>query len=190
MLRPACSFEAAGDQPCQGAVSEEKTLVTQSSCGEYDSTHHEDSSEHDPSPRSQRSVKEDEDCCSEQDPLIQTTSVAKSFSAPSLRALTSPSQDSASSSTNGNEESQSTPAVSLPPPQEFGKGNPFVLFLCLAILLEHCDHIIKNNMDYNELAMHFDRLLRRHNLNKILHNELCVVCIPQSRCVSKDSSAF
>ncbi|XP_053149497.1 TBC1 domain family member 25 isoform X1 [Hemicordylus capensis] len=195
MLRPACSFEAAGDQPCQGAISEEKVLVKQSSFGEfkYYSAHNEDSSEDDPSPKSQR-LAEEEDCSSEQDPLIQMPNVAKSFSAPSLRALTPPSRDSASSSTNGNEESQSeeekgdsmvntpsspsrgpaapTPppaAVSLPPPQEFGRGNPFVLFLCLAILLEHRDHIIKNNMDYNELAMHFDRLVRRHNLNKILH---------------------
>lgn len=57
---------------------------------------------------------------------------------------------------------------SLPPPQEFGKGNPFMLFLCLSILLEHRDHIIKNRLDYNELAMHFDRLVRRHNLSRVL----------------------
>ncbi|XP_032068083.1 TBC1 domain family member 25 isoform X1 [Thamnophis elegans] len=196
MLRPACSFEAAGDRPCQGAVAEEKVLVKQSSFGEfkYYITHNEDNLEDDSSPRPQHLEDEKEDCTSEQDPLIQTTNMAKSFSAPSLRALTPPSRDSVSSSTNGNEESQSeeekgdsvvnTPSspshgpttsstppalVSLPPPQEFGKGNPFVLFLCLAILLEHRDHIIKNNMDYNELAMHFDRLVRRHNLNKILH---------------------
>ncbi|XP_043829659.1 TBC1 domain family member 25 isoform X2 [Dromiciops gliroides] len=60
-------------------------------------------------------------------------------------------------------------AVSLPPPQEFGRGNPFMLFLCLAILLEHRDHIMKRSMDYNELAMHFDRLVRRHHLGKVLH---------------------
>ncbi|XP_007507735.1 TBC1 domain family member 25 isoform X2 [Monodelphis domestica] len=59
--------------------------------------------------------------------------------------------------------------VSLPPPQEFGRGNPFMLFLCLAILLEHRDHIMKRSMDYNELAMHFDRLVRRHHLGKVLH---------------------
>ncbi|KAL8164231.1 UNVERIFIED_CONTAM: hypothetical protein K2H54_047983 [Gekko kuhli] len=195
MLRPACSFEAAGDQPCQGSVSEEKPLVKQSSFGEfkYYSARNEDSSEDNPSLKSQRSAEEDEDGSSEQDPLIQNPNVAKSFSAPSLRAPTPPSQDSASSSTNGNEDSLSeeekgdspvnTPsspscgpaaaspaaAVSLPPPQEFGRGNPFVLFLCLAILLEHRDYIIKNDMDYNELAMHFDRLVRRHNLNKVLH---------------------
>lgn len=57
---------------------------------------------------------------------------------------------------------------SLPPPQEFGKGNPFMLFLCLSILLEHRDHIVKNSFDYNELAMHFDRLVRRHNLGRVL----------------------
>lgn len=57
---------------------------------------------------------------------------------------------------------------SLPPPQEFGKGNPFMLFLCLSILLEHRDHIIKNSLDYNEIAMHFDRLVRRHNLGRVL----------------------
>ncbi|XP_015278998.1 PREDICTED: TBC1 domain family member 25 [Gekko japonicus] len=195
MLRPACSFEAAGDQPCQGAVSEEKPLVKQSSFREfkYYSAHNEDSSEDNPSLKSQHSAEEDEDCGSEQDHLIQNLNVAKSFSAPSLWAPTSPSRNSASSSTNSNEDSLSeeekgdspvntplspscgptasspTAAVSLPPPQEFGRGNPFVLFLCLAILLEHRDYIIKNDMDYNELAMHFDRLVRRHNLNKVLH---------------------
>nr|XP_056713081.1 TBC1 domain family member 25 [Euleptes europaea] len=193
MLRPACSFEASGDRPCLGAVSEEKPLVKQSSFGEfkYYSARNEDSLEDDPSPRSPRSVGEDEDRSGEQDPLIPTPNVAKSFSAPSLRAPTPPSRGSASPSTNGNEDSLSeekgdsaanTPSppscgpaaasptsAGLPPPQEFGKGNPFVLFLCLAILLEHRDYIIKNNMDYNELAMHFDRLVRRHNLNKVLH---------------------
>ncbi|XP_069544662.1 TBC1 domain family member 25 [Brachyistius frenatus] len=65
-------------------------------------------------------------------------------------------------------ETTSIKLCSLPPPQEFGKGNPFMLFLCLSILLEHRDHIIKNSLDYNELAMHFDRLVRRHNLSRVL----------------------
>ncbi|XP_026224228.1 TBC1 domain family member 25 [Anabas testudineus] len=65
-------------------------------------------------------------------------------------------------------ETTSIKPCSLPPPQEFGKGNPFMLFLCLSILLEHRDHIIKNSLDYNEMAMHFDRLVRRHNLSKVL----------------------
>lgn len=65
-------------------------------------------------------------------------------------------------------ETTSNKPCSLPPPQEFGKGNPFMLFLCLSILLEHRDHIIKKSLDYNELAMHFDRLVRRHNLSRVL----------------------
>uniref|UniRef100_A0A8D0HTW0 Rab-GAP TBC domain-containing protein n=1 Tax=Sphenodon punctatus TaxID=8508 RepID=A0A8D0HTW0_SPHPU len=192
MLRPTCSLEAAGDQLCED-VAEGKPLMKRSSFGEF--KYYSASCADDPLPRSPGSLEEEEDGGDgqEQDPaLIHLPCMTKSYSAPSLRASSPPSQDSASSSSSppGNEESQSeeekgstpapsppspscgpaTPAlISLPPPQEFGRGNPFMLFLCLAILLEHRDHIIKNNMDYNELAMHFDRLVRRHNLPKVLH---------------------
>ena len=54
----------------------------------------------------------------------------------------------------------------LPPLQEFGHGNPFLMFLCLTLLLQHRDHIFKNQMDYNDLAMHFDKMLRKHNAFK------------------------
>ncbi|KAF4072272.1 hypothetical protein AMELA_G00261310 [Ameiurus melas] len=74
----------------------------------------------------------------------------------------------ASTPTTGKPDTSGVKPCSLPPPQEFGKGNPFMLFLCLSILLEHRDHIIKNSLDYNELAMHFDRLVRKHNLGRIL----------------------
>ncbi|XP_044068748.1 TBC1 domain family member 25 [Siniperca chuatsi] len=86
--------------------------------------------------------------------------------------LPSPGNKSPSTTANtpnsSKAESTSIKPCSLPPPQEFGKGNPFMLFLCLSILLEHRDHIIKNSLDYNELAMHFDRLVRRHNLSRVL----------------------
>lgn len=86
--------------------------------------------------------------------------------------LPSPGNKSPSTTANmlssSKTESTSIKPCSLPPPQEFGKGNPFMLFLCLSILLEHRDHIIKNSLDYNELAMHFDRLVRRHNLSRVL----------------------
>lgn len=74
----------------------------------------------------------------------------------------------AKSETIASSSTTSVKPCSLPPPQEFGKGNPFMLFLCLSILLEHRDHIIKNSLDYNELAMHFDRLVRRHQLSRVL----------------------
>ncbi|GAB6020028.1 hypothetical protein CHUAL_002776 [Chamberlinius hualienensis] len=57
----------------------------------------------------------------------------------------------------------------LPPPTQLGGGNPFMIFLCLTILLQHRDHVMKNRMDYNETAMHFDRMVRRHNVTQVLH---------------------
>ncbi|KAK7074526.1 hypothetical protein SK128_014999, partial [Halocaridina rubra] len=56
----------------------------------------------------------------------------------------------------------------LPPPDEFGGGNPFLMFLCITILLQHRQHIMQNNMDHNELAMHFDKMVRQHNVSKVL----------------------
>ncbi|KAK3579389.1 hypothetical protein CHS0354_029697 [Potamilus streckersoni] len=57
----------------------------------------------------------------------------------------------------------------LPPPEEFGMGNPFLMFLCLSILMQHRDHIMKSKMEYEELAMYFDRMVRRHNVHRVLH---------------------
>ncbi|KAL2103483.1 hypothetical protein ACEWY4_000351 [Coilia grayii] len=98
-------------------------------------------------------------------------SFAKSPSLPRPFSSNLPSPCSKASTTTVNSPNTSSTPIkpcSLPPPQEFGKGNPFMLFLCLSILLEHRDHIIKNSLDYNELAMHFDRLVRRHNLGRVL----------------------
>ena len=56
----------------------------------------------------------------------------------------------------------------LPPPAVFGDGNPFLMFMCLACLLQHRDHIMEQQLDYQEIAMHFDRMVRRHNVAKTL----------------------
>lgn len=56
----------------------------------------------------------------------------------------------------------------LPGPHEFGSGNPFLLFLCVTLFLQHRDHIMRNQMDYDELAMYFDRMVRKHNVHKVL----------------------
>ncbi|XP_058452261.1 uncharacterized protein LOC131430959 [Malaya genurostris] len=57
----------------------------------------------------------------------------------------------------------------LPPPHEFGGGNPFLMFLCLTILLQHRDYVMKSGMDYNEMAMHFDKMVRKHNVVRVLN---------------------
>lgn len=57
----------------------------------------------------------------------------------------------------------------LPPPHEFGGGNPFLMFLCLTVLLQHREIVIRNAMDYNEMAMHFDKMVRKHNVNRVMN---------------------
>ncbi|XP_056643695.1 TBC1 domain family member 25 [Diorhabda sublineata] len=57
----------------------------------------------------------------------------------------------------------------LPPPTEFGGGNPFLMFLCITLLMQHRDHIISKSMDYNEMAMHFDKMVRKHNVVRVLN---------------------
>lgn len=59
--------------------------------------------------------------------------------------------------------------ISLPPPQEFGNGNPFLMFLCLTLLLQHREQIVHSSMDYEDVAMLFDKMVRRHNISKVLH---------------------
>ncbi|XP_078064927.1 TBC1 domain family member 25, partial [Mustelus asterias] len=113
-----------------------------------------------------------------QPPCLQSLGVKKSASAPALNPSAGgccPPVDGEDGPGTGEAPSPVPSAkrgmatAPLPPPQEFGRGNPFVLFLCLAVLLEHRDHIVRSQMDYNELAMHFDRLVRRQNLNRVLH---------------------
>lgn len=57
----------------------------------------------------------------------------------------------------------------LPSSKEFGGGNPFLMFLCLSIILQHRDYVMKNAMDYNEMAMHFDKMVRKHNVTRVLN---------------------
>lgn len=80
-----------------------------------------------------------------------------------------PIQKTASVSSVTSDGSTKTSISSLPPPTVFGGGNPFLMFLCLTVLLQHRDYIMRNRMDYNELAMHFDKMVRKHNVNRVLN---------------------
>lgn len=57
----------------------------------------------------------------------------------------------------------------LPPPEEFGGGNPFLMFLCITVLRQHRELIIRSSMDYNEMAMHFDKMVRKHDVTRVLN---------------------
>ncbi|CAH2067084.1 unnamed protein product, partial [Iphiclides podalirius] len=76
---------------------------------------------------------------------------------------------SAAFSSTSNESSTKISISSLPAPTVFGGGNPFLMYLCLTVLLQHRDYVMRNRMDYNELAMHFDKMVRKHNVNRVLN---------------------
>lgn len=80
-----------------------------------------------------------------------------------------PLQKSLSVTSAGGDRAARFTVSGLPPPTVFGAGNPFLMFLCLTVLLQHRDYIMRNRMDYNELAMHFDKMVRKHNVNRVLN---------------------
>ena len=50
----------------------------------------------------------------------------------------------------------------------FGDGNPFLMFVCIACLLQHRNQIMNGRYDYQEIAMYFDKLVRKHDVSKTL----------------------
>ena len=42
------------------------------------------------------------------------------------------------------------------------------MFLCLACLLEHRGTIIKTGKDYQDIAMYFDKLVRSHDVRRLV----------------------
>uniref|UniRef100_A0A182QPZ9 Rab-GAP TBC domain-containing protein n=1 Tax=Anopheles farauti TaxID=69004 RepID=A0A182QPZ9_9DIPT len=103
--------------------------------------------------------------------LLASPTIISSLPTLPLEASTALLEGSVSGS--GNDANAPTNAMKvagvLPPPQEFGGGNPFLMFLCLTILLQHRDYIMKTGMDYNEMAMHFDKMVRKHNVTRVLN---------------------
>ncbi len=56
----------------------------------------------------------------------------------------------------------------LPEPTEFGDGNPFLVFVCISCLLQHRNQIMNSRFDYQEIAMYFDKMVRKHDVEKTL----------------------
>ena len=49
------------------------------------------------------------------------------------------------------------------------EDNPFLLFLCISLLLAHRNYLLKQtSLDEQEISMHFDRYRRRHHSERIL----------------------
>lgn len=64
--------------------------------------------------------------------------------------------------------STSTLVTKLPPPDKFGGGNPFLMIICVTLLLQHRNFILSQQLDHNDLAMHFDKMVRKHNVHSVL----------------------
>ncbi|XP_077547844.1 TBC1 domain family member 25-like [Haemaphysalis longicornis] len=48
----------------------------------------------------------------------------------------------------------------LPVSQDLGGGNPFMMFLLPTLLMQYQGGVKRNNVDYNELAMHFYKMVK------------------------------
>ena len=53
-------------------------------------------------------------------------------------------------------------------PETCGDGNPFALFVCIALLSVHKSHVTEKRLDGNELAMHYDRSSKKNDASKVL----------------------
>ena len=100
-------------------------------------------------------------------PPSEPTSISKNQPSSTLMESVE-SNSSAGSPTNPTKPEVRDPSK-LPPPQDFGGGNPFLMYLCFTLITMHREVLIKNGMCYEEIAMHFDRLVRRHNPHRVLH---------------------
>ena len=69
---------------------------------------------------------------------------------------------------NNNTTTTSIVCDRLPEPTEFANGNPFLMFICIACLLQHRNQIINGRFDYQEIAMFFDKMVRKHDVSKTL----------------------
>ncbi|XP_071484889.1 TBC1 domain family member 25-like [Diadema antillarum] len=104
---------------------------------------------------------------SESSPLLSSHPLSPPPKSPQkARPISSPIKSPGKSPTSPSH----SPYRGLPAPQDFGGGNPFMMFVCAALLLGQSRRIMANRMDYNEMAMLFDRMVRKHHLGKVLHH--------------------
>lgn len=57
----------------------------------------------------------------------------------------------------------------LPPPGELGLGNPFLLFLCVSLLVEYRDALLCADNEDSFLSVFFRKLGRRHNVTSVVN---------------------
>ncbi|PAA86113.1 hypothetical protein BOX15_Mlig000469g1 [Macrostomum lignano] len=134
-------------------------------------------------PKSADGVPLQEDACiGVASPASASTSAAAAVSPPSpkdtpylrLQSMLRQSREEASAAASSGASATAAVVlkdgvVELPPPEVLGCGNPFLLFMCASMLQEHRDRVMRSCHDMCEIVMHFNRLIRSHNLGAILN---------------------
>jgi len=82
------------------------------------------------------------------------------------------------------------PTLAFPPPEEFGYGNPFLLFSTLTMIMQHRDTIMEQQMDFNEIIMLFNDSIRKNNVHKILYESRLLYQAYISNNLQPDHSEF
>ncbi|KAF7257845.1 hypothetical protein EG68_05180 [Paragonimus skrjabini miyazakii] len=60
------------------------------------------------------------------------------------------------------------PVTRLPTPDKFGQGNPFLLFLCLSLLLEYREDLLATVNEASDMIAFYQRKSKQHNLSRVL----------------------
>ncbi|VDK86068.1 unnamed protein product [Dibothriocephalus latus] len=74
-----------------------------------------------------------------------------------------------SSTTEGDPIHMKDWVVELPPPDQLGRGNPFLLFICVSILLEYRERILAEVHEASDLFHLFQQMTRQHNQISIVN---------------------
>lgn len=54
---------------------------------------------------------------------------------------------------------------------ELGGGNPFLMTFCLSSTRQHRKLVMENALNYNVMAMHFNKMVRRHDVIRVLNQD-------------------
>lgn len=110
----------------------------------------------------------DEELTASDDEQQQTMSRSEGYTSGNSRTVTDSDEDERSSSFDSVDTYFDDSCHLLPPPTRFGDGKPFLMFVCLSMILNHRDAILAQEMDANEIGIYFDKLVRKHRLSEVL----------------------
>lgn len=83
---------------------------------------------------------------------------------------------------------QNPESIELPSPEVLGCGNPFLMFVCLSLLLNEKETLLSTKFEYDDLVMHFDKLVRKHDTSKVLSKAMSLFAAYLKVCTTENSN--